>query len=94
MPTFLQIRITSYNVCYTKLLRGIEGDVIIQYDIDSLFNYKNIEGISGDSILMKIVIRDIKKFSKTRADILTKISVVIEDCSQENVKDTIRFRLQ
>jgi hypothetical protein len=73
---------------------GIQGDVIIQYDIDATFGYKNFNGISGDSLLMKGAISDFKRFSRARADMLKEISVVVGDCRHENVTDTVRYRLQ
>ena len=73
---------------------GIQGTVIIQYDIDSSLYYRNFKGLSGDSLLIKGAIRDLEKFSRTRADILKKISVVIKDCSKENVTDTLNYKIK
>lgn len=83
-----------YNYPYLAVENGIEGNVILQYDIDSTFNIVNIKGISGDSILVSGAIHDLKKFSSTRSNILKKISLVVEDCYKINVRDTIRYRLQ
>ncbi len=73
---------------------GIQGMVIIQYDIDSSFNFVNFKGILGDPLLIKGAISDYQSFNISQADLLKKLTTVIGDCYQENVRDTINYILE
>ena len=91
-------KLLNYNmtVHYPILAQelGKQGMVVIQYDIDKTFRYANFKGLVGDSLLIKGAIEDYKSFNNKHSDLLNKMSIVIEDFYQENVKDTINYNLE
>ena len=54
MENELQFRITSYNVCYTKLLRYFNDNIALRGDIRHIFgpedSYNNVAGLVGLTI--------------------------------------------
>ena len=54
------IRITSYNVCYTKLLRGLPGLIVDKFDKHLSVQFRN----SGIEVFRKEVINALKKVIK------------------------------
>ena len=54
-PYTIRLRITSYNVCYTKLLRDMKLTGAIHEDLEGIVNYpRNIQGVEV-GMLFKVI---------------------------------------
>ncbi|MCU4164321.1 energy transducer TonB [Carboxylicivirga caseinilyticus] len=73
---------------------GIQGDVIIKYDIDASGRLKNIIGIQGDSILIKGTINNFNKLNLGQAENLKIIAEILENWERKNIIDTLKYRLE